>query len=149
MNHLKFLGHLAVSAESQQDLSPLSVTPVPTRYTGVTLAIRLWFYLLCPVFWLHPRECREINNNWFWKARKGGWNSGEEQEEDRDREVLAGRCETLSVYACAGTAKGRRRMNLRVTTDYEVSRPHSYSGQLQRAQPTAAEKNKNPQRMRD
>lgn len=37
----------------------------PPWYSGVTSAIRLWFYLLCPRFWLHPRECRKINNNWF------------------------------------------------------------------------------------
>lgn len=75
-----------------------------------------------------PQRVQKINNNWFWKVGKGGWNSREEPREDRDREGLAGRCETLSVYACAGTAKGRRRMNLRATADYEVSRPHSYSG---------------------
>lgn len=57
------------------------------QYWGVTFAIRLWFYFLCPLFWLHPRECRKINKNWFWKARKDGWNSREEPGGDRDREL--------------------------------------------------------------
>lgn len=44
----------------------------------------------------------------FGRQQKAVGIQGEEPGRDRDREVLAERCEPLSVYACAGTAKGHR-----------------------------------------
>lgn len=96
--------------ETNWDLSPTVLSPPPCNPPH-PLVQWSYFVVLSPLSPLltspqsAPRKSIAID---FGRQQKAVGIQGEELGRDRDREVLAERCEPLSVYACAGTAKGHR-----------------------------------------